>query len=161
MVEYLIKSPITVTARSKAWTVFARSNAGIVNSNPTRSNDVCIVCIYSVFVLFCVCRGLETGWSPVQGVLPTVYRIVKLEKRPRSNRAVEHNNNLIKSTYFTRHRESIADERLCLLSGFIARQRPVRGNGTINPLKSRVSKRRKQGQSVKVAASKGASKSGQ
>jgi hypothetical protein len=27
--------PITVTARSKAWTIFSHSNAGIVGSNPT------------------------------------------------------------------------------------------------------------------------------
>jgi hypothetical protein len=38
--------PITVTARSKAWAVFARSNTGIVDSNPTQG-------VYSVFVLFC------------------------------------------------------------------------------------------------------------
>jgi hypothetical protein len=30
------------------------------------------VCVYSVFVLSCVGSGLVTGWSPVQGVLPTV-----------------------------------------------------------------------------------------
>jgi hypothetical protein len=30
------------------------------------------VCVYSVFVLPCVGSGLATGWSPVQGVLPTV-----------------------------------------------------------------------------------------
>jgi hypothetical protein len=34
--------------------------------------------------LFCVVldigRGLATGWSPVQGVLPTVYRIKKLKR---------------------------------------------------------------------------------
>jgi hypothetical protein len=30
---------------------FARSNAGIVGSNPTEGMDVCIVCVYSVFVL--------------------------------------------------------------------------------------------------------------
>jgi hypothetical protein len=46
--------PITVTVRSKAWTVFARSDAGIVGSNPTEDMDACIVCIYSEFVLFCV-----------------------------------------------------------------------------------------------------------
>jgi hypothetical protein len=46
--------PITVAARSKAWTVFARSNAGIVGSNPTQGMDVCIVCVYSLFVLFYV-----------------------------------------------------------------------------------------------------------
>jgi hypothetical protein len=47
------KLTITVAARSKALNVFARSNAGIVGSNPTQGMDVCIVCIYSVFV-FCV-----------------------------------------------------------------------------------------------------------
>jgi hypothetical protein len=51
---YLDRLSITVGAWSKARTVFARSNAGIVDSNPTRGVDVCIVCIYSVFVLFCV-----------------------------------------------------------------------------------------------------------
>jgi hypothetical protein len=45
---------ITVAARSKAWTVCARSNAGIVTSNPTQDMNICIVCVYSVFVLFCV-----------------------------------------------------------------------------------------------------------
>jgi hypothetical protein len=45
--------PITVAARFKTWTVFARSKAGIVGSNPTQGMDVC-VCIYSVFVLSCV-----------------------------------------------------------------------------------------------------------
>jgi hypothetical protein len=39
--------PITVAARSKVWTVFARSNAGIVGSNPTRGLDVC-VCVLIV-----------------------------------------------------------------------------------------------------------------
>jgi hypothetical protein len=32
--------------------VFARSNVGIVGSNPTRGMDFC--CVYFVFVLFCV-----------------------------------------------------------------------------------------------------------
>jgi hypothetical protein len=32
--------PITITERSKAWTVFARSNAGVVGSNPTQSMEV-------------------------------------------------------------------------------------------------------------------------
>jgi hypothetical protein len=43
----------TVTAWYKAWTVFARSNAGIPGSNTTQAMDVC-VCVYSVFVLSCV-----------------------------------------------------------------------------------------------------------
>jgi hypothetical protein len=44
------------------------------------------VCVYSVCVVLCVSSGLATGWSPVQGVLPTVYRIKKLKKRQRSNK---------------------------------------------------------------------------
>jgi hypothetical protein len=32
------------------------------------------VCVYSVFVLFCIGSGLATGWSLVQGVLPIVYK---------------------------------------------------------------------------------------
>jgi hypothetical protein len=39
---------ITVAARSKAWTVFARSNIDIVGSNPTGGMDVCVR-------LFCLC----------------------------------------------------------------------------------------------------------
>jgi hypothetical protein len=43
---YPTLKPNTVAARSKTWTVFARSNIGIVGSNPTQGMDVC--------VLFCV-----------------------------------------------------------------------------------------------------------
>jgi hypothetical protein len=45
--------PITVAVRSKAWTVVARSDAGIEGSNPTQSMDVCVY-VCSVFVLSCV-----------------------------------------------------------------------------------------------------------
>jgi hypothetical protein len=45
------------------------------------------VCFYSVFVLSCAGSGLATGSSPVQGVLPTPYkihssRLILIEKRP-------------------------------------------------------------------------------
>jgi hypothetical protein len=50
----IITWPITVATRSKAWIVFARLNAEILGSNLTPVMDVCIVCLYSVFVLFCV-----------------------------------------------------------------------------------------------------------
>jgi hypothetical protein len=43
--------PITVAARSEKWTVFTRSNTGIVDSNPTQGMEVGV---YSVFVLSCV-----------------------------------------------------------------------------------------------------------
>jgi hypothetical protein len=74
--------PITVAAPSKAWTVFARSNAGIVGSNLTQGMDVCVR-LFCVCAVLCVGSGLTTGWSLVQGVLPTVYRFKKLKKRPR------------------------------------------------------------------------------
>jgi hypothetical protein len=37
---------IAVAARSKARTVFARSNTGIVRSNPTIGMDVCVLCAF-------------------------------------------------------------------------------------------------------------------
>jgi hypothetical protein len=35
-------------------TVTSRSNTVIVGSNPTQDMDICIVRVYSVFMLFCV-----------------------------------------------------------------------------------------------------------
>jgi hypothetical protein len=74
----MFREHITEAARSKAWTVFARSNTGVLGSNPTRGMDVCVY-LFSVFVGLCVGSGLATGWSPVQGVLSTVYTIKKLK----------------------------------------------------------------------------------
>jgi hypothetical protein len=66
---------VTVAARSKAWNVFARLKIGIVGSNPSRGMDVCLrLTAFILFVLPCVSSGLATGWSLVQGVLPTVYK---------------------------------------------------------------------------------------
>jgi hypothetical protein len=86
--RYISPRPITVAALSKAWTVFVRSNAGIVSSNPTQDIGVCVR-LFCVYVVLCVDGGLAKGWSPVQGVLPTVYRMKKLKKRPKPQRAVE------------------------------------------------------------------------
>jgi hypothetical protein len=65
------------TARPKAWTVFARSNTGIVGSNPTRGMDNTDVCVrlFYVYVVLCVGSDLATCWSSIQGVVPTVYRL--------------------------------------------------------------------------------------
>jgi hypothetical protein len=70
--------PITVAARSKAWTVVALSNAGIVGSNPTQGMDVCLRLFY-VCVVLRVDSDLATGWSPIQKLPPTVYKIKKLK----------------------------------------------------------------------------------
>jgi hypothetical protein len=72
-------------APSKTWTVFASLNAGILGSNPTQGMDV-YVRLFCVHVVLCVDSGLASGWSPVKVVLPTVCRINKLKKRPRSNK---------------------------------------------------------------------------
>jgi hypothetical protein len=69
--------PITVAARSKAWIICARSNAGIMGSNPIQSIDICMH-LFCVCVVLCVDSGFMMGWSPIQGVLLTVYRIEKL-----------------------------------------------------------------------------------
>jgi hypothetical protein len=45
--------PTTLSARSKAWTVFARLNTGVVGSNPTQGIYVCV----RLLCLLCsVCR---------------------------------------------------------------------------------------------------------
>jgi hypothetical protein len=43
--------PDTVAARSKARTVFVRSDAGIMGSNPTQGIDVCVY----AFILYLCC----------------------------------------------------------------------------------------------------------
>jgi hypothetical protein len=63
-----------VAARSKEQNVFARSNAGIMCSNPTRGMGIC-VCLFCICTALCVGSGLATDRSPVQGVLPAVCKI--------------------------------------------------------------------------------------
>jgi hypothetical protein len=57
LTRYQLFSPITVATRSKAWAVFARSNAEIEGSNPTQGMDVSIVCIYCVCVVLCLAKS--------------------------------------------------------------------------------------------------------
>jgi hypothetical protein len=83
----LIRLPITVAELSKAWTTFARLNAGLVGSNPTQGMDVCVR-LFCVCAVLCVASGLEKGSSPVQRVLQTVFRIMKLKKRPGPNKGL-------------------------------------------------------------------------
>jgi hypothetical protein len=54
---YNIIQPITAAVPSKASTVFARSNIGVVGSNPTRDTDVCVR-LFCVCVILCVGSGL-------------------------------------------------------------------------------------------------------
>jgi hypothetical protein len=55
------------------------------------------VCLFCVCVVLSVGSGFAMGWSPVQGVLPTVQRIKKPKKRPRPIKRAQRsiNNNVI------------------------------------------------------------------
>jgi hypothetical protein len=94
--------PITVAARSKAWTVFVFSNSGLVGSNPTQDMNVCVRLFC---VVLCGGSGLATDWYSVQGVLPTVFRIKKLKKRPRPNKRLWSHNNNNNNGWKSRHSE--------------------------------------------------------
>jgi hypothetical protein len=76
--------PVTVAARSKAWTVSARLDAGIVGSNPIKDINIWCVCVRlcCVCVVLCLGSGLETGRSLVQGVYHLWKMITELKKRP-------------------------------------------------------------------------------
>jgi hypothetical protein len=50
---------ITVATRFKAGTVFARSNTGVMDSNPTQGMDV-FVALFFLCIVLCAGRGLET-----------------------------------------------------------------------------------------------------
>jgi hypothetical protein len=81
--------PITEAARSEAWTVFTRSNACIVGSNPTQGKNVWVR-LFCVCVDLCIGRGLATDWSPVQRVLRNTYKNKELKKAAKAQqRAVD------------------------------------------------------------------------
>jgi hypothetical protein len=72
-----------------AWTVFARSNTGIMGSNPTWGIGISMRFFYGCAVL-CTGSGLATGWSPVQEILPSVQKDHETEKAAEiQQRAVE------------------------------------------------------------------------
>jgi hypothetical protein len=79
-----------VSARSKAWPIFARSSTAVVGSYPTRGMDVCVRFFCVCFFVLCVDGGLATDWSHVQWVLPSVKKDLKTENESRAQeRAVE------------------------------------------------------------------------
>jgi hypothetical protein len=81
-----LQMPISVATRSQEWTIFSRSNTGFMGSNPTRGMDVCVP-LFCVSVVLWVGSSLAMDWSPVQGVLPTVFRS-RHSKSDRFTRAV-------------------------------------------------------------------------
>jgi hypothetical protein len=73
-----ILEAITLAVRSKAWTIFPGPNTGIMSSIPIWV-IVVGVRFFSVCVVLCIGSSLATGWSPVQRILPTVYKIKKVK----------------------------------------------------------------------------------
>jgi hypothetical protein len=54
---------VTVTARSRTWTLFDSSNTGILGSNPIQGLNICVR-LFWVCAVLCVGSGPATGWSP-------------------------------------------------------------------------------------------------
>jgi hypothetical protein len=81
---YRDSRPVTVAALSKAWTLFARSDARIVGSNPTQ--DMIVWCVHAFILCLCCpvfrkrpCDGLITR----PGIPTDCVRIItELNKRP-------------------------------------------------------------------------------
>jgi hypothetical protein len=59
-----IKLPVTVAERSKACTVFGRSEAGIVGSNSTQCMDVWCVCVGAFFCVYVQVEALRRADHP-------------------------------------------------------------------------------------------------
>jgi hypothetical protein len=111
---------------SKAWRVFASSNTGIMGSNPTQGMNVCVR-IFCVSFVMCVGSDLAMGWSPVQGVLPNVYRIKKLKRRTRSKkRTVEQ---------YTDGRRTDGWNATDIMSSLTSKKRLIRISRSNNTLK--------------------------
>jgi hypothetical protein len=81
--------PITVASRSKAWTGFARSNTGLVDSIPTWGMDICVY-VYYVFVLSCVQVATFRRVDPLSRSLTVCVKDKEADKESRvQKRAVE------------------------------------------------------------------------
>jgi hypothetical protein len=59
---FLLISSVTVADKSKAYTVFARSEAEIVDFNLTQGMDIAMcMCLFCVFVFLCLGRSLTSS----------------------------------------------------------------------------------------------------
>jgi hypothetical protein len=72
-----------VVERSEAWTVFARSEAGIVGSNPTQGMDVWYVYVFILCLCFPVFKLRPCDKLITRPRSPTDCKIIKNEKKPR------------------------------------------------------------------------------
>jgi hypothetical protein len=120
----LNRTKITVAARSKAWTVFARLDAEFMVWNPTQEMDVCL-CVYSLFVLSCLkvaalrrayhssknsyhrCKKWKRNWRKGHGPCKSVRARGKKKKEKTFNRTKHLLNLLPESTLVRLTRKSI------------------------------------------------------
>jgi hypothetical protein len=79
--------PITVAERSKAWSVFARSDAGIVGSDPTRGMDVCVCVCVCVYILFMLSSVYVEALRRVDHSSKESYRLCKKDETEEEARA--------------------------------------------------------------------------
>jgi hypothetical protein len=80
VVSKFIRLPsIIMAVPYKAWTTLTHSNTRVACSNVS----VCLFCFLSCPVCNC---SLATDWSPVQEILPTIYRIEKLKIKYKGSR---------------------------------------------------------------------------
>jgi hypothetical protein len=102
-----------------------------MGSNPTQGMDSCVR-LFCVCVVLCVGSGHATGSSPVQGVLPNVYRIKKLKSGQgptKPCRVIEElmkrkfEENAVSLTYLFSRRilndKTVASQNLCSAFGFV------------------------------------------
>jgi hypothetical protein len=64
-----------MAVRSKAWNIFARSNTGVVDSNPTQGMDVCLR-LFCVYVVLCKVAALRRTYHPFK----ESYRLSMIKK---------------------------------------------------------------------------------
>jgi hypothetical protein len=84
--------PITVATWSKAWTVLACSNTGVIVSIPTWGMGIC-VCLFCVHVILWWVGGLrnwKSGQGPTQGC-----RVINNDDNDNGNNNNNNNNNNI------------------------------------------------------------------
>jgi hypothetical protein len=85
-----VRLPGTVAERSNACTVFCRSEAGIVGSNPTEGMNVWCVDVFILFLCCPVFRQKPCDELITRPRSPTVCKIImNLKKRPGPKGAVE------------------------------------------------------------------------
>jgi hypothetical protein len=86
--SYLVK-PVTVAERSVLSSLARKPGLWVRIPQNAWMFGICM-CLFCVCVALCLGRELATGWSLVQGVLPSVKMIMKLKnQRPGPKGAVE------------------------------------------------------------------------